>query len=475
MTARTPATTSPDTERLDTADDAERGQPLVIVLTSLAFLMVTLDALVVVTALPSIHAALGGDATGLQWVVNSYNLVLAAGIVTGAALGDRFGRRRLFLLGLFVFTAASALCAVAPSLGALIAARSVQGLGAAVLTPVGLTLITEAFPPAKRGAALGVWGGVSGVGVAAGPLIGGAFTQGLDWHWVFWVNVPIGAVAVIGCAKVLRESRGAGRPLDIAGMVLAAVALVALVDALVNAPSSGWAAPRTVTLLFVFAVALVGFLVRESRASSPMIPLGLFGRRVFTAACIANLLCAAAIFSAAYVISEYFQLAQGDSPLTAGLRFLPLTATPLVVAPLAGVWTDRIGARRLAVPGLLMQAGGFIGVVALAGHHPSWVALVGPLVIAGAGVSLALPSLPAASLGAVSRAEVGIAAGVVNTVQRVGSVLGIAVITAVFDSHGTITSPAGVTSGFRWALATAAAVSIIAALAALGISRRSAL
>jgi EmrB/QacA subfamily drug resistance transporter len=470
MTTRTTTAPSPTISRGDPAAGG-RAQPLVILLTSLAFLMVTLDALVVVTALPSIHAALGGGASGLQWVVNSYNLVFAAGIVTGAALGDRFGRRRMFLSGLFIFTAASAFCALAPNLDVLIIARSLQGLGAAVLTPVGLTLITEAFPRDKRGAALGVWGGVSGVGVAAGPLVGGAVTQGLDWHWVFWVNVPIGALALTGCARVLRESRGAGRHLDVPGMLLAAAALVALVDALVDAPSVGWAAPRTLALLAVFAATAVGFLAREARTAAPMIPLRLFGRRAFTAACASNLLCTAAIFSAAYVTSEYFQLALGNSPLGTGLRFLPWTATPLVVAPLAGLWTDRVGARRLAVPGLLMQAAGFAAIVVLADHRPSWPMLIAPFVIAGTGVSLALPSLPAASLGAVSATEVGIAAGVVNTVQRVGSVLGIAVITAVFDSHGTLTSPNGVTSGFRWALAASATLSVVAGLVALGIPR----
>jgi EmrB/QacA subfamily drug resistance transporter len=474
MTAPTTTATAPARSATapGTSTAADKARPAAVVLTSIAFLMVTLDALVVVTALPSIHVSLGGGAGGLQWIVTAYNLTFAAGIVTGAALGDRFGRRRLFLTGLALFTLASAACAVAPTLGVLVAFRALQGLGGAILAPVGLTLVTEAFPAARRGAAVGVWGGISGLGVAAGPLVGGAVTQGLDWHWVFWVNVPVGVLALAGCARVLQESHGARRPLDLPGMILVAVALAALVDALAEAPTIGWAAARTLGLLVTGVVALAGFGVRERRAAAPMIPLGLLRVRAFAAANLANLLCSAAIFSAAYVMSEYFQLGRGNSPLGTGLRFLPWTATPLVVAPLAGAWCDRVGARRLAVPGLVMQALGFVVIVVLAGTRQPWLAYVVPFLVAGVGVSLALPSLPTASLGAVAPAQIGVAAGVVNTVQRVGSVVGVAVITAVFGAHGSLGSAAGVDNGFRWALGAAAALSLLGAGAATALTRR---
>ena len=311
--------------------------------------MVTLDSLVVVTALLLIHASLGGNTDGLQWIVNSYNLTFAAGIVAGAALGDRFGRRRLFMIGLAWFTLASAACALAPTLGWLIAFRALQGLGGAILMAVGLALITEAFLPSRRGAAIGVWGGIAGLGVAAGPLVG-AVTQGLDWHWIFWVNVPVGLIALAGCAVTLRESRGARRPLDLPGMVLVALGLAALVDAVVEAPIQGWGAPRTLALLAVGAVALAGFVMWERRAAAPMIPLRLLRLRVFAVANVANTFSSAATFSAAYVMSQYFQFGRGDSPLGTGLRFLPWTAMPLIFAPLAGAWCDRVGTRRLAVP-----------------------------------------------------------------------------------------------------------------------------
>ncbi|HEX6449868.1 MAG TPA: MFS transporter [Trebonia sp.] len=442
-----------------------------VLLPAIAFFMVTLDSLVVVTALPSIHAALGGGDGALQWIVNAYNLTFAAGIVTGAALGERYGRRRVFLAGLAVFTLASAACAVAPTLGLLIAFRAVQGLGGAILAPVGLTLVTAAFPAAKRGAAVGLWGGIAGLGVAAGPLVGGAVTQGLDWHWIFWVNVPFGVLAFAGCAFVLSDGQagrsGPRQPLDLPGMALAALTLAALVDGLVEAPTRGWTDGRVLLMLALAAVSLVAFVVRQARAAAPMIPLSLFRSRVFSAASAANLLGMGATFAAAYITSEFFQVGLGYTPLGTGLRFLPWTATPLLIAPLAGLLFDRLGARRVAAPGLLLQAAGFIWIVMLAGAHASWGAYVVPFILAGVGISMALPSLPAAALSAVPPASLGAAAGVANTAQRVGSVVGIAVVTAVFDANGSLASAHATTLGYRPALLAAALLSALGAAAAL--------
>ena len=471
--ARAPAPARRD-PREGRRPDERRRLPAVL-LPSIAFFMVTLDSLVVVTALPAVRQDLGGDPAALQWIVNGYNLTFAAGIVTGAALGERYGRRWTFLAGLAGFTLASAACALAPTLGLLIAFRAVQGLGAAVLAPVGLTLVTTALPAERRGLAIGLWGGISGLGVAAGPLVGGAVTEGLNWQWVFWVNVPIGVLALAGCARTLAESRGTRRALDVPGMVLAAVALCALVAGLVAGPTDGWHDPATVGPLAGSVVAFATFVVREARAAAPMIPLALFRSRVFSAAVTANLLGAAAIFSAAFVTSAYFQVGRGYSPLATGLRFLPWTMTPLLVAPLAGALVDRIGWRWVAVPGLLLQGAGFVGIVALARSDADWLALVAPFVVAGIGVSLALPSLPAAALKATPPPSLGAAAGVVNTSQRVGSVIGVALITAVFDAHGGLGSAVAAGSGFRAALAVSAALSVLGGLVALagGGRRRS--
>lgn len=447
-----------------------------VVLPAVAFFMVTLDSLVVVTALPSIHAALGGGDGTLQWIVNAYNLTFAAGIVTGAALGERYGRRRVFLTGLAVFTLASAACAVAPTLGLLVAFRAVQGLGGAILAPVGLTLVTAAFPAGKRGAAVGLWGGISGLGVAAGPLVGGAVTQGLDWHWIFWVNVPFGVLAFVGCALVLADSParsgGSRQPLDLAGMALAGLTLAALVDGLAEAPTRGWTDGRVLLMLAAAVVLLVAFVVREARAAAPMIPLSLFRSPVFSAASAANLLGLGATFAAAYITSQFFQVGLRYTPLGTGLRFLPWTATPLLIAPLAGLLFDRLGARRVAAPGLFLQAAGFIWIVALAGAHASWGAYVAPFILAGVGISMALPSLPAAALSAAPPASLGAAAGVANTAQRVGSVVGIAVVTAVFDANGSLASAHATTSGYRPALLAAALLSALGAAAALAAGNK---
>ena len=444
---------------------------LTVALTALAYFMVTLDALVVVTALPSIHRDLGGSASTLQWTVNAYNLTFATGIITAAALGDRLGRRRVYRCGLALFTAASAACGLAPNLGTLIAFRAVQGAGAAIVMPLGLTLLTSAFPPGRRGSVVGIWGGIAGLGVAAGPLVGGGVTEGLDWHWIFWVNVPIGIAAWLGSRVVLAESYGPRERLDLPALVLASAGIGVFIWGLVQGPQSGWGSPRTVVSLAAGALLVTAFFAWETRAPKPMIPLSLFRSRTFTAAVTTTFLNSSAIFSAAYLTSEFFQLGRGDSPLGTGLRFLPWTATPLVIAPIAGILFDKVGARRLAVPGLIMQALGFAWIVHLAHIHSGYGGYVAPFLIAGIGVSMALPSLPSAGLNAVPPAALGRAASVLNTMQLLGATFGIAIVTVVFNANGALTSPHEVISGYQPAMAVAAALSAAGALVALGLRR----
>ncbi len=448
------------------------GRTLTVALTAVAYFMVTLDALVVVTALPSIHRDLGGSLGSLQWTVNAYNTAFAAGIVTAATLGDRLGRKRVYVTGLALFTAASAACALAPNLGTLIGFRVVQGAGAAIVMPLGLTLLTAAFPPERRGSAVGIWGGIAGLGVAAGPLIGGAVTQGLSWHWIFWVNVPAGVAAIIGARLRLAESRGSDTALDLPALLLVSAGVAVLAWGLVQGPQIGWGSARVTVALILGALLLAGFLWWESRADEPMIPLGLFRHGRFASAVTTQFLMSAAIYSAAFLASEYFQFARGNSPLGTGLRFLPWTATPLLIAPLAGVLFDRVGARRLVVPGLVMQALGFVWIVHLAGEGSGYAAFAAPFVIAGVGISMALPCVSAAGLNAVPPAALGKAAGVLNTLQLFGATLGIAVVTVVFNASGGLASAADVMHGFRPALAVAAAISTLSAAAALGLGRR---
>jgi EmrB/QacA subfamily drug resistance transporter len=446
---------------------ARSAGALTVALTSVAYFMVALDTLVVVTALPSIHRSLGGSIDLLQWTVTAYALAFGAGIITASALGDRLGRRRMYLAGLAMFTAASASCAVAPDIAALIAFRAVEGLGAAIIMPLGLTILTSSFPPERRGAIVGVWGGVAGLAVACGPLIGGAVTQGLNWHWIFWVNVPVGVLAFAGARLRLPESRGAARRLDLPALVLVTIGIGALTWGLVQGSQDGWGSAQPLIGLALGGVALAAFLAWETRAAEPMIPLGLFRSGGFAAAAAAQFLNSSAIFGAVFLTSQFFQFARGDSPLGTGLRFLPWTAVPMIVAPLAGAAFDRVGARRLVVPGLLLQAAAFAWIVYLAGHSAGYGGYVAPFLIAGIGVSLALPCISAAGLNAVPPSSLGKASGVMNTMQQFGAVSGIAIATAVFNAKGSLAGAAAVTSGYRPAMAVLAGISALGAVTAL--------
>lgn len=447
------------------------SQGTTILLTAIAYFMVTLDALVVVTALPSVHRSLGGGISTLQWTISAYTIAFGAGILTASAIGDRLGRRRVYVVGLALFTAASAACALAPTAAVLIAFRAVQGVGAAIVMPLGLTILTTAFPPEKRGAVIGIWGGIAGLAVASGPLVGGGITQALSWHWIFWVNVPIGVLATVGAATRLGESHGPRARLDVPALALVSGGVGALIWGVVQGGQDGWGGAQNLVGLILGAVLLGGFVWREAHTPEPMIPLRLFARGSFSFAVGTQFFMSAAIFSAAFLTSQFFQFALGDSPLVTGLRFLPWTATPLVVAPIAGALSDRVGARRLIVPGLVLQAGGLAWLVGLAQTSAHYGSFVAPFIVAGVGISMALPCVTAGGLNAVPSALLGKAAGTLNTMQQFGAVFGVAVVTAVFDAHGSLAGPAAVTNGYRPALAVAAGASLVGALAATGIGR----
>jgi EmrB/QacA subfamily drug resistance transporter len=434
--------------------------------------MTALDALVVITALPAIHAGLGGSVTTLEWTVNAYTLTLAAGIITAAALGDRLGRRRIYVIGLLAFTVASAACALAPSAGLLIAARAVQGLGAAMITPLSLTILASVFPPERRASTVGIWGAVGGLAIAGGPLIGGAVVQGLDWHWIFWLNVPVGLVAAALSTVKLPESYGPRARLDLPGVVIAAAGSVSLAWGLVRSASIGWSSAQVVGALSLSAALFVAFALWERRASEPMLPLRLLRVRAFAAANATSFAMMASITSAAFLMSQYFQLGLGHSPLSTGLRFLPWTLTPLLIAPAAGSLADRIGPRPLMALGLAMQAAGLAWIAFTATDAAGYGEFVAPLVIAGVGISMAIPTVPAAALNAVAQADVGKASGVQNTLQRFGAVFGVAIVVAVFSANGQLSSPAGVVAGFRPALVAAAGFSLAGALTALATAGR---
>jgi EmrB/QacA subfamily drug resistance transporter len=441
----------------------------VLGLTSIAYFMVVLDSLVVVTALPRMQRDLHAGLAALQWTVNSYGIAFAAGIITAAALGDRFGRRRVFVLGLTLFTLSSATCALAPDAAALIVARTVQGLGAAVVLPLSLTILTTAFPPQRRGMIVGIYGGLAGLAVAAGPLVGGTITESLNWHWIFWLNVPIGLLAATFGTRLLPESHGASQRLDLPGVALVTSGVVALVWALVRANNLGWSSPQTLGTLLAGCTLLLAFVWWQRRAHAPLVPLGLFGSRAFAAGTVTTFLMSGATFAAAFLITQEFQFARGYSPISTGLRLLPFFATPMFISPLAGAISDRIGRKPIMVTGLALQALGFAWVATRGSLRTSWVELAIALLVAGIGISMALPTVPTAVLNAVPTAQLGKASGINYMAQRLGTVFAIAIGTAVFSASGHLGSPAAVTAGFRPALWSTVAFAALAALAAVAI------
>jgi EmrB/QacA subfamily drug resistance transporter len=434
--------------------------------------MVTLDALVVVTALPAIHRDIGASLPALQWTVNAYTLAFAAGIITAAAAGDSLGRRRVFALGLTLFTAASAACGLSPNAEALIAARAVQGLAAAMIMPLSLTLLTAVFPPERRGAIVGIWGGIAGLAVAIGPLVGGAVTQSLSWQWVFWLNVPVGVLTAAFTLAKLPESRGPAGRLDLPAVALISAGSVAAILGLVRAGEEGWASLAGGGSLLLGLALLAGFVLWELRAAEPMLPMRLFRARAFSAGNATSFFMSAAQFSAAFLIAQYFQFGLGESPFSAGMHVLPWTLTPLFVAPAAGALSDRVGRRPLMAAGMALQAAGFAAFAVLASAGVSYALSIVPLVLAGIGVSMVLPVTPAAVLSAVAPADMGRASAVNSTLQRFGSAFGVAMITAVFASGGSLASQAAFMGGFQPALATAAGLSALGAVCAFGLDRR---
>ncbi len=441
----------------------------VLGLTSTAYFMVVLDSLVVITALPQMQRDLHADLAALQWTVNSYGIAFAAGIITAAALGDRFGRRRVFNLGLALFTLSSAACAVAPNTAELILARSVQGLGAAVVMPLSLTILTTAFPPARRGLIVGIYGGLAGLAVAAGPIVGGVIAERLDWHWIFWLNVPLGVTALALGTRLLPESRGAAERLDIIGVTLVSAGVVGVVWGLVRANDIGWSSPEILGTLIGGGALLLAFVGWEHKALEPMVPMRLFGNQCFAIGNLTTFLMSGATFAAAFLITQEFQFARGYSPISTGVRLLPFFATPMVVSPLAGALSDRLGRRPIMLTGLALQAIGYAWVAARGSLATSWVELVFALLVAGIGISMALPTVPTAVLNSVAEREMGKAAGVNYMAQRFGAVFSIAVASAVFAAHGQLGNPAAVTAGFRPALWACVIFAVLAAVTAMAI------
>jgi EmrB/QacA subfamily drug resistance transporter len=440
-------------------------QKWVLALTSVASLMVALDALVVTTALSTIRTDLGASVASLEWTVNAYNLTFAVLLMTAAALGDRFGRRRLMTVGLGIFVAASAACAVSPSADFLIAARAVQGAGAALVTPLALALLSAAFPPERRAMAMGIFASVTGIAVLGGPMLGGAIAQGIDWRFIFWLNVPIGIVMIPLVLRRTPESLGPRSGVDVPGLVLVAGASLGIVWGLVRGNSAGWASAEVLIAFVLGALMLLGFVARELRADAPMLPMRLFRSRSFSAGNTATFFMTAALFGTVFFMAQFLQVVSGYGPFGAGLRLLPWTGTLFFVAPIAGSLAGRIGEKPLIVAGLALQAAG-MGLIALvASPTVPYGELIAPLMMAGCGISLALPATQNLVISAVEQDAIGKASGTYNMLRQLGGVFGTAIAVAVFAHAGGYGSPQAFSDGFVPALGVAAALSLAGALA----------
>ncbi len=443
-------------------------------ITSLALFMVSLDNLVVTTALPVIKAELGVTLAQLEWTVNAYTLTFAVLLLTGSALGDRFGRKRVFIAGISIFTLGSAAAALSSSGETLVMARAIQGLGAAVVTPLTLTLLSAAVPPERRGLALGAWGGIAGLAIALGPLVGGAIVEGVSWQWIFWVNVPIGLLTIPLAAALLVESRGPDVRLDVPGLALASSGLLALVWALINGNADGWASAPIVVALVAAAALLAGFVAWERRTASPMLPPRFFRSRQFSAANGVSFLMSFGMFGSIFLLAQFFQVVQGYSPFEAGLRTLPWTGMPIIVAPIAGALSDRIHPRLILVTGMGLMGAGLAWMAAVVSPTVDYATFVPAFVVAGTGMALFFAPTANLVLSAVRREEEGRASGANNTIREVGGVFGVAVLASVFSAFGGYASPQSFVDGLAPALWVGASLVAAGALAALLIpSRRS--
>ena len=451
----------------------DRRKPLwvIIVACSVPMFMVALDNLVVSTALRTMAVDLDASTTELQWFVNAYVLSFACLLLTGAALGDRFGRRRIFVAGIALFTLASVGCGLADSSEQLILMRAVQGLGASAVMPLSLTLLAEEVPDKKRNLALGLWSAVSGLAVALGPVVGGAVVDGLDWQWIFWINIPVCLVAIPLVLVVLRESSLAGTRLDLLGMLLTTAGLLAVVWAIVNGEDEGWTSGIILSAFAGGAVLLALFVMWERRAPQPLLPLSFYRVRAFV---FSNLVSASmyfGVFGSIFLLSQFFQIAPVRTPLEAGVLTLAWTLMAMFVAPVAGALTDKVGGGRLMALGLFLQAIGLAWINLVATSDTPYSRMVGAMVVAGIGMGLVFAPTAAVVLGSVGPQYRGKASGANNTVREIGGALGTAILSSVFVHYGDDRTAQGFVDGMKPGIWIGVAVVLVGALCALAIPR----
>jgi len=440
---------------------------LAMVAASLPMFMATLDNLVVTSALPVIHEKLGSTVENLQWITNAYTLSFAALMLLAVSLGDRFGRRRLFVAGIVVFTVASALAALSTSTAALIAARALEGVGAAAIMPLSLTLLVGAVSTTARPLAIGIWGGVSGLGVALGPLIGGAVVEGWSWESIFWINVPVGIVAVPLALAALPNSFGERVRADLLGVLLAGLGILGLVFGIVRGNDAGWTSFQVLAALIAGGVLVVAFLVRESTTEAPLLPLRLFRDRSFTLANIVAMSFSFGAFGSVFILIQFLQVVQGKTPLEAGVATMPWTLAPMVIAPLTGLFAPRVGTRALIVAGMTLLSGGLFEIALTMTANVAYLTMLPGFLLAGVGMGLVFAPISTAVLVNMAPDDHAKASGTNSTLREMGVALGIAVLTAVFTGAGGQLTPTGYVSAAVPAVLVGASVLLGSALLAL--------
>jgi len=448
---------------------AVRAVPLwlALVAASLPMFMATLDNLVMTSALPVISKDLNAGVGDLQWFVNAYTLCFATLMLPAATLGDRLGRRRVFMAGIVLFTLASMGSALSSTPAMLTAARAFQGAGAAAIMPLSLALLAATVPEGKRAMAIGVWGGVSGLGVALGPVVGGAVVDGISWQANFWLNVPVAMIALPLTAYALSESFGRVIPLDLLGALLIGGAVFAGVWGIVHGNGDGWTSPTVLGALVASGALLVAFLVRERSTRFPLVPLRLFRSRSFSVANVIALAFSIGMFGAVFLLSQYLQIVMGYTPLQAGLRTLPWTAAPMLVAPIAGVLVTRVGVRPLLASGMLLQAGSLATLAVVSVPGAGYPSLIPAFVMGGVGMGLTFAPSATAVLADMAEADHATASSINATVREIGVALGVAALTAVFLAFDGALTPDGYADGLRPALLVGTVAVGLAALAAL--------
>jgi EmrB/QacA subfamily drug resistance transporter len=440
---------------------------------SFGLFMIMLDNTVVNVALPSIQRELGVGLSELEWIVTGYALSFAALMLTGGKLADMVGRRRIFVLGIVVFTAASFLCGIAESSELLIGARVLQGVGAALMNPATLSIISATFPPAQRGMAIGIWAGVSALALAIGPLVGGLLTEHLSWHWIFFVNVPVGAVAIAASYLLITESKDeTHESLDLPGLATSALGLFALTYGLIEANEHGWTSALILGSFAVAVLALTSFVLIEKRRRSPMLDLSLFRSGTYTGANVAMLLVALAMFGVFFFVSLYMQNVLGYSAVQAGAAFLPMTILIILVAPIAGKLSDKYGSRWLMTGGMVLLGIQLLYLSQLGTDADFWDLLPG-FVTGGLGMALAMTPTAAAATRAVPVHKSGVGSAVLNAMRQVGGSIGVALVGAIVAHEAS--GKAGIEgfmAGFERALFVAALIAFVGSIVAFVLVRQ---